>query len=180
MLPVLSDPNRRTKSNDTDSTRGVRFAPHREEELQAAVQDGERGVGAVEPGQHVGWSNVEVRQGDACRPEFVQPDLDGRRFDTAVSTFAISAMPDVRAAVENVHAALPPGGRFFVLDVRLAARGPGRVVAWCLGLLYRALAGWSGEDALVALRRTFRTVEVVGVPPAGPDPTWVFIAVATA
>lgn len=132
--------------------------------------------------QDEGWRNVEVYRGDACRPAFGHPALDGPRFDAAVSTFAISAMPDVMSAVENVHAALGPGGRFLVIDLRLAPKGWSRILAWFLGLWYRTLAGWTGQDVLSALRHTFQTVEVVtrGRDPRGAaDPGWVFVAVAT-
>lgn len=129
-----------------------------------------------------GWGNVEVYRGDACRPAFGHTALDGLRFDAAVSTFAMSAMPDVQSAVENVHAALRSGGRFLVIDLRLAPRGWTRVLAWFLGLWYRVLAGWTGHDVLSALRHTFETVELVRTG-AGPrkdgDPGWVFVAVAT-
>lgn len=129
-----------------------------------------------------GWRNVEVFRGDACRPAFGHTALDGLRFDAAVSTFAVSAMPDVVSAVENVHTALMPGGRFLVIDLRLAPEGWSRALAWFLGLWYRALAGWTGQDVLSALRHTFETVEVVATGRArrrGTDPGWVFVAVAT-
>jgi ubiquinone/menaquinone biosynthesis C-methylase UbiE len=132
-----------------------------------------------------GWRNVEVYRGDACQPAFGHPAINRQGFDAAVSTFAISAMPDVMAAVHNVHAVLRPGGRFFVMDIRLAPEGWRRIPAWFLGLCYRALAGWTGQDVLSALRQTFRTVELVKaggglVPDGGAGPGWGFIAIATA
>lgn len=130
---------------------------------------------------HEGWGNVEVHTGDASRPAFGQAAIDGPTFDAAVATFAISAMPDVISAVQNVHTALKPGGRFLVLDLRLAPNGWSRVLAWFLGLWYRLLAGWTGQDVLSALRHAFPTVEVIKGRRArgGSDPGWVFIAVAT-
>ena len=134
---------------------------------------------------HEGWRNVEVYRADASQPAFGDPAINGQGFDAAISTFAISAMPNVEAAVHNVHAVLRPGGRFFVLDVRLTPKGWKRIPAWFLGLCYRALAGWTGQDVLLALRQTFRTVELVKgggrlAPASGADPGWAFIAVATA
>jgi hypothetical protein len=83
-------------------------------------------------------------------------------------------MPDVRAAVANVRAALRPGGRLLVLDVRLTRPG---VLARLGGRVYRTLAGWSGEDVPTALRETFEAVEVPG---ADDGRSLVFVAVCVA
>ncbi|HKF19162.1 MAG TPA: class I SAM-dependent methyltransferase [Candidatus Dormibacteraeota bacterium] len=121
-----------------------------------------------------GWDNVELRRGDASRPGFEQPDLAPAFADAALASFAMSAMPDVRAAAGNVWTALRPGGRFLVLDVRLTRPG---ILARQLGWVYRQLAGWSGEDVLTVLRETFDVVEVVG----GDDGrSLVFVAVCVA
>jgi ubiquinone/menaquinone biosynthesis C-methylase UbiE len=106
-----------------------------------------------------GWDNVEIRRGDASRPGFEQPDLAAASADAALASFALSAMPDVRAAAVNVRATLRPGGRLLVLDVRLTRPG---ILARVLGRVYRTLAGWSGEDVVTALREAFDTVEVLG------------------
>lgn len=121
-----------------------------------------------------GWGNVEVRAGDASRPGFDQPDLEAASADAALASFALSAMPDVQAAVANVRAALRPGGRLLVLDVRLTRPG---VLARLLGRVYRTLAGWSGEDVLTALRETFEAVELPG---ADDGRSLVFVAVCVA
>ncbi|HSR23542.1 MAG TPA: class I SAM-dependent methyltransferase, partial [Candidatus Eisenbacteria bacterium] len=70
-----------------------------------------------------GWDNVEVRRGDASQPVFDQTDLGTAFADAALASFALSAMPDVRAAARNVRTALRPAGRFLVLDVRLTRPG---------------------------------------------------------
>jgi ubiquinone/menaquinone biosynthesis C-methylase UbiE len=106
--------------------------------------------------EHQGWRNVDVVVADATRDPLGHAD-----FDAALATFALSAMPDVRAAVENVHSALRPGGRFFVLDLRFAPTGVTAPLTWLLDRLYRLLAARSGEDVLAELDRVFATVEGV-------------------
>lgn len=121
-----------------------------------------------------GWDNVELRHGDASQPAFGQPDLGPAFADAALASFSMSAMPDVRAAARNVRAALRPGGRCLVIDVRLTRPG---ILVRLLRLVYRALAGWSGEDVLTVLRETFATVEVPG---ADDGRSLVFVAVCVA
>lgn len=103
-----------------------------------------------------GWTNVELRLGDATRLP-----LGDEEFDAAMALFSLSAMPDVPAAVRHAYAALRPGGRLFVLDVRLR-RGDTRRARVLTGLLrrvYHAFAGYSGADVVEELRRVFDTVE---------------------
>jgi ubiquinone/menaquinone biosynthesis C-methylase UbiE len=104
-------------------------------------------------GQH-GWGNVAVVLRDVTRDA-----LGSDEFDAAIATFALSAMPDVPAAVQNVHRALRPGGQLFVLDLRFDTTGTFGAVSWLLDRTYRILAGRSGEDVLAALDDTFQTVE---------------------
>ncbi len=105
--------------------------------------------------QHA-WRNVEVRRADVTRT-----GLGREEFDAAVAVASLSAMPDVRAAVENAYNALRPGGRLFVFDMRLIPSGRPRIVTLLLRLAYRSLAGFTGEDVLAELRRTFDAVEVL-------------------
>jgi SAM-dependent methyltransferase len=121
-----------------------------------------------------GWDNVEVRRGDASQPALEQPDLAQHDVDAAIATFAISAMPDLYAALQNVRDALRPGGQFFVIDLCLVPKGPAGIVVRFLGLCYRLLAGWTGQDVLTALQETFDTVQVIRG-----GRSWVVIAVAT-
>ncbi|MGH9091135.1 MAG: class I SAM-dependent methyltransferase [Acidimicrobiales bacterium] len=118
-----------------------------------------------------GWANVEVRGGDLTTDR-----LDHDAFDAALATFALSATSDVRAAVENVHQALRPGGRLFVCDLRLVPAGRSAAVIWLAGLCYRWVAGWRGLDVLDQLQATFDTTEVVGSLRPWPP---VIVAVAT-
>jgi ubiquinone/menaquinone biosynthesis C-methylase UbiE len=136
--------------------------------LRAAVGDGGRVVGVdysqrmvARAGRRVGehwWANVTVRRADAARES-----LGDNEFDAAVALTSLSAMPDVRAAVELAHRALRPGGRLFVFDVRLVlAGGRGkRLRTRLLRGMYRATAGFTGADVIAELRRTFDTVAPV-------------------
>lgn len=103
-----------------------------------------------------GWRNVEVVVADVTRDS-----LGHEEFEAALASFSLSAMPDVRTAVENVHSALRPGGRLFVLDLRFAPAGPLAPMIWVLDRLYRLVSGRSGEDVLRELDRVFEAVEGV-------------------
>lgn len=80
------------------------------------------------------------------------------QFDAAVALGAFSAMPDVPAAIANAAAALRPGGRMFVFDVRLAKKT--RATRF-LRAAYRRIAGFSGADVVTELRNVFEQVEPV-------------------
>jgi len=111
--------------------------------------------------ERAGWTNVAARVADATDPE-LPADLGVGRFDAAFAMYSISAMPDIAKAVDLAHAALRPGGRLFVADVRLV---PGGKAAWLIRFLrgaYRRLAGATGEDVVPYLRDRFDTVTVVG------------------
>lgn len=107
-------------------------------------------------GEH-GWDNVDVHRADFTRPEL---PLEG--FDGALALSSLSAMPDVPAGLANAYAALRPGGRLFVFDFQLT---PGEQRPWLLvhafGLLYKALAGWTGVDVLSTARKIFDHIEFV-------------------
>jgi len=103
-----------------------------------------------------GWDNVTVLAADAGRDR-----LGDHEFDAAVAVSSFSATADVRAAVGNAFAALRPGGRLFVFDIRLVPTPGARLLVRALHLAYRALAGATGEDVLAELRRTFPSVEVL-------------------
>ncbi|CRK56442.1 UbiE/COQ5 methyltransferase [Alloactinosynnema sp. L-07] len=112
-----------------------------------------------------GWDNVEVRQADATT-------LAVEGFDAALSIFAVSATPDVRATLVNARAALRPGGRLYVMDLRLVDPTPlNHVFRWA----YRTFARWAGVDVLDTARYVFDTVEA-------PDqlPSWPPVAAFTA
>jgi ubiquinone/menaquinone biosynthesis C-methylase UbiE len=117
------------------------------------------------------WTNVTVKRADASRSSLGHED-----FDAAIVIASVSAMPDMRAAIENIYAALRPGGRLFLFDMRLtpAGRLPTRLLIRFFRLTYRITAAFTGEDVFAELRRTFDTIEVL------PDSSPAFaIAVAT-
>jgi hypothetical protein len=61
-----------------------------------------------------------------------------------------------------VHAALRPGGRLFVADVRLVPGGRAAPLIRLLRGTYRRLAGATGEDVLPHLLDTFGSVTHLG------------------
>jgi phosphatidylethanolamine/phosphatidyl-N-methylethanolamine N-methyltransferase len=106
------------------------------------------------------WDNVTLNRLDASRSPLGHED-----FDAAIVIGSVSAMPDMRAAIENIYAALRPGGRLFLFDMRLLpAGGPRmRLLIRFFRLAYRLLAAFTGEDVFAELRRTFDTIEVLPV-----------------
>ncbi|GLY67886.1 class I SAM-dependent methyltransferase [Amycolatopsis taiwanensis] len=102
-----------------------------------------------------GWPNVRLQRADIARDS-----LGDNEFDAAVALSSLSATPDVRAAVEIAHAALRPGGRILVFDMRLIVTGHVfKRAAIRLGrATYRATAGFAGADVIHELQRTFATV----------------------
>ncbi len=103
-----------------------------------------------------GWQNVEVIHADAARAP-----LEPEAYDAAIATFTLSTVADIRAAVDTVYAALRPGGRFFVCDLRLVPSGRVGLVIRLLGLAYRLIAGWSGRDVLEQLQARFQSVDLI-------------------
>ncbi|MGH3319910.1 MAG: class I SAM-dependent methyltransferase [Streptosporangiaceae bacterium] len=105
-----------------------------------------------------GWTNVELRRADATRES-----LGDAEFDVAVALSSFSAMPDVAAAVDHAWDALRPGGQLFVFDMRLVCTGAAwlRATTRLLRLVYRALAGFTGEDVVAELERKFEAVQAV-------------------
>jgi demethylmenaquinone methyltransferase/2-methoxy-6-polyprenyl-1,4-benzoquinol methylase len=114
----------------------------------------ERARARVEDG---GWENVTLVRGDATLPVAGDERLDG-----VVATTAVSATPDVRSTVRNVHAALRPGGRFALYEIRPVPSGPARALNPLVRAFYRLFGNWNEEeDVLDELRATFDRTEVV-------------------
>ena len=103
-----------------------------------------------------GWKNVAVTCADASRAGF-----EPAAYDAAIATSSLSAITDMPSAVENVYGALRPGGRFFVFDLRFIPGGRLGLVIRLLGVVYKLIAGWSGQDVLTQLRATFQVVDLV-------------------
>jgi ubiquinone/menaquinone biosynthesis C-methylase UbiE len=106
------------------------------------------------------WTNVTIKRADASRAS-----LGLEEFDAAIVIASVSAMPDMRAALENIYAALRPGGRLFIFDMRLkpAGRLPMRLLIRSFRLTYRLMAAFTGEDVFDELRRSFDTIQVLPV-----------------
>lgn len=99
-----------------------------------------------------GWDNVDIRQADATTV-----DLGEGAYDAVLASFSISATQDVPATVANIHRALRPGGRLFAPDMHLVPAP----LRWTLGLVYRAVARWTGVDVLATVRGTFGAATAV-------------------
>ncbi|RQG93254.1 class I SAM-dependent methyltransferase [Natrarchaeobius halalkaliphilus] len=103
-----------------------------------------------------GWKNVEVHLDDATTI-----DLEGR-FDAAIATLSMSVMPDVRAAVENVHRLLVPGSPFVVFDIGGVPEGPARLANPFLRRFLRWYANWNPDgDVPGSLSAVFEESEIV-------------------
>jgi len=112
--------------------------------------------------EEAGWENVEVVRADATTADL------GEGFDAALATLSLSVMPDVRAAAENAHRSLAPGGRFVVFDLRPVPTGPLRVLNPVLWRFFRTFANWNPDgDVPAALAAVFDRSEVVDTYAAG-------------
>ena len=68
-----------------------------------------------------GWSNVTLVQADAVEFEFPA------EVDAIVSTYALSQVPKCGEVIAHGAAALSPGGRWVVLDLKVPDRAPRRL-----------------------------------------------------
>jgi len=82
-----------------------------------------------------GWKNVELIQADAARIKL------GRTFDAALSTLAISVIPDYRTALDRMLAHVKPGGYLAIGDAKRSSRWYGRLFNWVADLLGNGAAG---------------------------------------
>jgi len=90
---------------------------------------------AQERVEHEGWKNVELIQADAACIEL------GRTFDAALSTLAISVIPDYRGALDRMLAHVKPGGYLAIGDAKRSSRWYGRPFNWMADLLGTGAAG---------------------------------------
>ncbi|MDZ7885457.1 MAG: methyltransferase domain-containing protein [Mycobacterium sp.] len=90
-----------------------------------------------------GWANVRLIQADAT--VLTAEDLDaGDGFDAAISTYALSLMPDWPQAVSMMLAVTRPGGRVAVVDMQ---KPIGRARLWYPLAQLACLLGGSDIDA---------------------------------
>ncbi|NGM68756.1 class I SAM-dependent methyltransferase [Natronolimnobius sp. AArcel1] len=109
-----------------------------------------------------GWTNVDIRRADATTVDFDEP------FDAAIASLSMSVMPDVRAAVENVHRLLEPGEPFVVFDIRPIQSGPGRLANPLLWRFLRWYANWNPNgNVLESLSAVFEECTVLETYTAG-------------
>lgn len=88
----------------------------------------------------------DLRQGDATALPW--PDC---AFDAVVSTFAVSAVPDVDAALDEMVRVLRPGGRVVIVDAGESADGHG--FAWVLARLWELFGDYMRDEVpLLAAR----------------------------
>jgi len=103
-----------------------------------------------------GWHNVAAVRGDARR----LPVADGT-FDAAYASMSTSAVPDPARAVETVHGALRPGGRFVVLDAQPFQDWPWRGLNPVITPLAERATNWVPDvDVPATLREAFGSVEL--------------------
>jgi len=90
---------------------------------------------AQEQVEREGWQNVELIQADAALIEL------GRTFDAALSTLAISVIPDYRSALDRMLAHVKPDGYLAIGDAKRSSRWYGRPFNWVADLLGNGAAG---------------------------------------
>ena len=96
-----------------------------------------------------GHGNVTFHEGDATALP-----VDDREFDAALSVQVQEYVPDVDAALAELHRALRPGGRVLVFDVDWATLS---VHAEDVGLNERVLDAWDEHLADPSLPRTLKS-----------------------
>lgn len=103
-----------------------------------------------------GLERVTLERADATTADLGGP------YDAAVATLSLSVMPDIEAAVANVHGALVPGGELAVVDVRPFPSGVRRVFNPIVARLLRWYANWNRDgDVVGALEEGFEQCRVL-------------------
>lgn len=102
------------------------------------------------------WSNVHAVRGDATQAGFTADS-----FDAVIAPLALSTMPNVQRALENIQNALRPNGRLAVIELDVFQEGPLQL----LNPLYRRfMEHVFGQqldiDVLTELQAVFETVDV--------------------
>lgn len=97
-----------------------------------------------------GWSNIDFRRENAA-----VMDLPPLSLDAALCTFCLSAMPEERAALQRVAAALKPGANCVVLDSQ-KCRGFASVFNPIAGPIFKYFTNWDYEkDVVRSVRAVF-------------------------
>lgn len=92
------------------------------------------------------WKNVELIQADAACIDL------GRKFDAALCTLAISAIPNYRGALDRMAAHLKPGGWLAISDAQRSSGWTGFLFNWLADLLAYGAAAVSTRRPWEILR----------------------------
>lgn len=98
-----------------------------------------------------GWRNVEVHEADAANLPF-----PNAFFDKVIVSFALNIIPEYRAAIEEVHRVLKPGGRFVALEMRAGFHS---LPPWLQPLPHICAVDMS-HDIVNAIQRIFPDVTI--------------------
>src|SRR4051812_15081621 len=115
-----------------------------------------------------GWSNVSLVQADAAQFEF-PAEVHG-----IVSTYALSQVPEGAEVIAHGAAALSPGGRWVVLDLKVPDRAPRRLAQLGVAAVrpFASIEEWIARRPWEAIRAAMEE-ELVGV-------TWTELCLGTA
>ena len=95
-----------------------------------------------------GWSNVTLVQADAAEFEFPA------EVDAIVSTYALSQVPECGEVIAHGAAALSPGRRWVVLDLKVPDRAPRRLAQLGVAAVrpFASIEEWIGRRPWEAIR----------------------------
>ena len=94
-----------------------------------------------------GWSNISLVQSDAADFDFPAG------VDAILSTYALSQVPECAAVIAHGAAALSPGGRWAVLDLKV----PGTTPGWLTNLVTAAVRPFASIDEWI-MRRPWEVI----------------------
>ena len=115
-----------------------------------------------------GWRNVSLVHADAATFDFPAG------VDAIVSTYALTQVPECGEVITRGAAALCPGGRWVVLDLKVPARAPRWMAQLGITLLrpFASIEEWTG-------RRPWETIRL-GMEDALTDVVWTELCLGTA
>jgi ubiquinone/menaquinone biosynthesis C-methylase UbiE len=99
-----------------------------------------------------GWSNVSLVQADAAGFDFPA------EVDAILSTYALSHLPECADVIAHGAAALSPGGRWVVLDLKVPDNAPRRLaqLGIALGRPFGSIDEWIARRPWEAIRAAMR------------------------
>jgi demethylmenaquinone methyltransferase/2-methoxy-6-polyprenyl-1,4-benzoquinol methylase len=95
-----------------------------------------------------GWSNISLAQADAAEFDFPT------EVDAILSTYALSQVPECAEVIAHGAAALTPGGRWVVLDLKVPAHTPHRLAQLGTAMVrpFASIDEWIGRCPWEAIR----------------------------